>query len=90
LTARGLRAEVDTADAQMGAKIRRHQVEKVPYQLVVGDAEVADGTVSVRTRSGDQRKGVPLDEFAEDLVWEVSARGRASSRRAAGDGDLSR
>ncbi|MGH8931945.1 MAG: threonine--tRNA ligase [Egibacteraceae bacterium] len=74
LAARGLRADVDASDAQMGAKIRRHQLEKVPYQLIVGDAEAAERTVSVRPRTGDQRKGVSPDELAAELADEVSRR----------------
>ena len=74
LAARGLRAEIDASDAQMGAKIRRHQLEKVPYQLIVGDAEATERTVSVRSRTGDQRKGVPPDQLAAELADEVSNR----------------
>jgi threonyl-tRNA synthetase len=70
----GLRADVDRSDDTLGAKIRRHQLDKVPYQLIVGDAEVEAGTVAVRPRSGRQRKGVPLDVLVEDLVDEVASR----------------
>jgi len=74
LVERGLRAEIDESDDTMGAKIRRHQLEKVPYQLIVGDAEVTDRTVSVRPRAGDQCRGVPLETFVSELAGEVSAR----------------
>ncbi|MGH8903756.1 MAG: threonine--tRNA ligase [Egibacteraceae bacterium] len=74
LAARGLRAELDTADDTMGAKIRKHQLQKVPYQLIVGDAEAETRTVAVRPRVGNQRKGVGLDDFAVELVEEVAAR----------------
>ncbi|MGH8908242.1 MAG: threonine--tRNA ligase [Egibacteraceae bacterium] len=74
LTARGLRADSDISADTMGAKIRRHQVERVPYQLIVGDVEAGDRTVSVRPRAGDQRRGVPLDAFVAQLADEVSQR----------------
>ncbi|QBI22127.1 threonine--tRNA ligase [Egibacter rhizosphaerae] len=72
--ARGLRAEVDTTDDTMGAKIRKHQLAKVPYQLIVGDEELEAGTVSVRPRRGEQRKGVEVEAFAEELAREVGDR----------------
>ncbi len=74
LTEGGLRAEVDDSDDTMGAKIRRHQLAKVPYQLIVGDTEASDRTVSVRPRVGDQRKGVPLEDFLAELREEVASR----------------
>ena len=77
LRAAGLRAEVDTSDDTLGAKIRRHQLEKVPYQLVVGDAETEAGTIAVRARGGRQRKDVALGDLVDELRDEVTSR-RAS------------
>ena len=74
LTARGLRAELDDSADTMGAKIRKHQLAKVPYQLIVGDSEAQDATVAVRPRVGDQRKAVGLAQFVEELAAEVAAR----------------
>ncbi|MEX2621048.1 MAG: threonine--tRNA ligase [Egibacteraceae bacterium] len=74
LRARGLRAELDASDDTMGAKIRKHQLAKVPYQLIVGDSEVEAGTVAVRPRVGDQRKDVALGDFVAELVDEVAER----------------
>jgi threonyl-tRNA synthetase len=74
LRAAGLRADVDRSDDTLGAKIRRHQVDKLPYQLIVGDAEVEADTVAVRARSGRQRKGVTLAAFVEELLDEVASR----------------
>ncbi|WP_414627972.1 threonine--tRNA ligase [Euzebya tangerina] len=70
----GLRAEVDVGEDSMGNKIRKHQGNKVPYMLIVGDNEAEERTVSIRPRYGDQRKGVPLDEFADELAAEVASR----------------
>ena len=76
LVAQGLRAEVDDSDDTMGAKIRRHQLAKVPYQLIVGDAEQEARTVSVRPRSGAQRKDVSLSDFVVELADEVASETR--------------
>jgi len=74
LRGRGLRVEVDRSDDTLGAKIRNGQVEKVPYQAVVGSSEADSRTVAVRPRHGDQRKAVPLETFADELVAERDAR----------------
>jgi threonyl-tRNA synthetase len=74
----GLRAELDDSADTMGAKIRKHQLAKVPYQLIVGDDEAAATTVAVRPRQGDQRKGVDLDDFVRELANEVASRAASS------------
>jgi threonyl-tRNA synthetase len=48
----GLRAELDERQEKIGYKIREAQLQKVPYMLVVGDREAAEGTVAVRSRTG--------------------------------------
>jgi threonyl-tRNA synthetase len=75
---RGLRVEVDDSDDTMGAKIRKHQLLKAPYQLIVGDSEAEGRTVAVRPRQGDQRKDVPLEKFADELAGEVARRGASA------------
>ncbi|MDQ5816703.1 MAG: threonine--tRNA ligase [Actinomycetota bacterium] len=74
LSSRGFRVEVDDSDDTMGARIRRRQLLKVPYMLVVGDREVESGTVSVRRRTGEETPGVPVEDFAEKLAVEISER----------------
>ena len=74
LTDAGLRVDVDDSADTMGAKIRKHQLAKVPYQLIVGDAEAEETTVAVRPRVGDQRKAVPLATFVAELRAEVDAK----------------
>ena len=59
----------------MGAKIRKHQLNKVPYQLIIGDDEAASQSVSVRPRVGDQRKGVAVEQIVADLLAEVVSKG---------------
>jgi threonyl-tRNA synthetase len=75
LRAEGFRAEGAAADEPLGARIRRAKLEKIPYVLVVGDADVAAGTVGVNRR-GEERpvRDVPVDELARRLRAEVEAR----------------
>jgi threonyl-tRNA synthetase len=74
LQAEGLRAEVDDGAERMNAKIRRAQLQKVPYMLVVGDREQAQGAVSVRLRSGEDLGAVDLAAFATRLRSEIDGR----------------
>lgn len=62
----GFRVEADTSDQKMGARIRDAQMRKACYMLVVGGNEEAEGTVSIRTRSGDQ---VPVMKVADFVTW---------------------
>jgi threonyl-tRNA synthetase len=73
LFARGFRSEVDRSNERLQKKIRNQQLRKIPYMLVAGKTEVADGTVNVRTRAGDQST-MPAETFAEMLAAEVAAR----------------
>jgi threonyl-tRNA synthetase len=74
LLERGIRSEIDDSDNTLGAKIRNQQMQKVPYMLIVGDDEAASAAVSLRRRSGEEERGVPVDDFLEKLVVEVSER----------------
>ncbi len=69
LRAEFVRARADLSSERMNAKIRRAQGFKVPYMLVVGDREVAEGTVSLRRRDGSRKNGMPFAEF-QALVRE--------------------
>jgi threonyl-tRNA synthetase len=71
----GLRADLDARIEKIGYKIREAQVQKVPYMLVIGDREVAEGTVSVRGRSAGDLGARPLAEFVR--LASAEARGRA-------------
>jgi threonyl-tRNA synthetase len=74
LTAQGIRAEVDDSDDRMQKKIRTAQQQKIPFMVIAGDQDVADGTVSFRYRDGSQRNGVPLDEAVAHVVSVVRSR----------------
>ncbi len=70
----GFRAETVPADDPLGARIRRAKLGKVPYVLVVGDDDVAAGTVGVNPRSQKVRRDVPLAEFIAQLTDEVDSK----------------
>jgi len=74
--AAGLRVEVDARQEKVNYKIREAQVQKVPYMLVVGDREAADGTVAVRSRSAGDLGARRVDAFVESAVDEVRSRAR--------------
>jgi threonyl-tRNA synthetase len=68
LEGQGLRPEVDGADDTVGEKIRRALTQKHPAVLVVGDRDVAAGTVGLRLRGGDEERGVLLADALRRLV----------------------
>jgi threonyl-tRNA synthetase len=72
LVAAGLRVEVDERYEKIGYKIREAQLQKIPYMLVVGDKEAAEGTVSVRARTGGDQGSSGLEEFLRATTSEVS------------------
>jgi threonyl-tRNA synthetase len=75
LAAAGLRAELDERQEKIGYKIREAQLQKVPYMLVTGDREAAEGTVSVRSRSGGDLGSRTLDAFVADAQAEIASKG---------------
>ena len=70
----GFRVESDLRNEKIGKKIREATLEKVPYMLVMGDRDVENGTVSVRTRGGEDLGAMPLDAFAAMLKEEVDSK----------------
>jgi threonyl-tRNA synthetase len=70
----GLRVMVDERQEKIGYKIREAQLQKVPYMLVVGDRESAEGTVSVRARSGGDQGSSTVAEFIAKAGHEVVRR----------------
>jgi len=75
LTEAGARAQADLSAERMNAKIRSAQMMKVPYMLVVGDQEVAEGTVSLRKRDGSRQNGLPFAEFMALVQGRIAGRG---------------
>jgi threonyl-tRNA synthetase len=82
LAASGLRIEVDERQEKIGYKIREAQLQKIPYMLVVGDREAAEGTVSVRSRTGGDLGARPVQVFAGSARVEIDTRGRSASEAA--------
>ena len=76
LQAQGLRAEADLRNEKIGFKIREHTLQKVPYLLIIGDREMEQSTVSVRTRGGKETSGVSLNEFIDLLSAKIAEKGR--------------
>ena len=72
----GMRVEVDARHEKMGYKIREAQLRKVPYMLVTGDREVADGAVAVRRRAEGDLGARSVQAFLEDALAEIGRRDR--------------
>jgi threonyl-tRNA synthetase len=76
LRAHGLRGAADEADEPLGARIRRAKLDKLPYVLVVGDDDVAGGTVGVNRRGSDEPvRGVALRALESELTTQVATHG---------------
>jgi threonyl-tRNA synthetase len=79
----GLRMEIDERQEKIGYKIREAQLQKIPYMLVIGDREAAEGTVAVRDRANGDIGSRPVDEFLGRAMEEVRARSRSAAARPA-------
>ncbi len=63
----GLHAAIEHVHGgTLNARLRMIHEQKIPYAAIVGDREVADGHVSVRCRGGEQRNGLPIDQFIQE------------------------
>jgi threonyl-tRNA synthetase len=79
LTAAGFRVDVVGADEPLNARVRKGKMEKLPYVLVVGDRDVAAGTVGVNARGAERAdRDVPVEAFIERLRGEVETRATAA------------
>lgn len=76
LMKQGIRVEVDTRKEKIGYKIREAQLEKVPYMLIVGEKEQAEGTVSVRDRKQGDIGSVKLDEFKAIIKEKIDTKSK--------------
>ncbi|WP_456069889.1 threonine--tRNA ligase [Haemophilus paraphrohaemolyticus] len=70
----GLRVKADLRNEKVGFKIREHTLRRVPYMLVCGDKEIAEGKIAVRTRKGADLGAFKVEEFAEILKNQVRGR----------------
>jgi len=74
LNGKNIRVKTDFSDNTIGKKIRIHRKMRPAYMLIIGDEEIEKNTVSIRKRNGNQKKGVDLETFIENLMLENSKR----------------
>jgi len=74
----GFRAEADLRNEKITYKIREHSLQKLPYQVILGDKEMAAQTVAVRTRKGEDLGQMPIKDFVKRLQDEAQQLGRAA------------
>jgi threonyl-tRNA synthetase len=74
----GLRVESDLRNEKITYKIREHSLQKLPYQVILGDKEMAAQTVAVRTRKGEDLGQMPIKDFVKRLLDEALKLGRAA------------
>jgi threonyl-tRNA synthetase len=67
----GLRVELDDRDESVGKKIREATLQKIPYQLIIGEKEVKGKKVAVRNRDGKDLGPMPLKKFVEKVKAEI-------------------
>ncbi len=70
----GIRASVDNRNEKIGYKIREAVSFKLPYQIIVGDEEIANQTISIRGRGNENKSGLKLSEFVERLQNEIKTK----------------
>jgi threonyl-tRNA synthetase len=71
-----IRVHVDDSTERMNQKIRQAQLEKIPCMIIVGEREAADGTVSIRLRTGKQIQAMLLAQFKEQLLKVIAAKAK--------------
>ncbi|KKU82909.1 MAG: Threonine-tRNA ligase, partial [Microgenomates group bacterium GW2011_GWA2_47_8] len=71
LKAAGIRAEIDDRNESMQAKVRDGALQKVPYMGIMGDREAVEGTISIRSRRGEDLKGISLEQFIRRVHEEI-------------------
>ena len=69
----GVRATLDDRNEKIGRKIRDNELKRVPYMLVVGEQEAAEGLVAMRKQGGGEQKTMKMEEFAQRINEEVAA-----------------
>jgi threonyl-tRNA synthetase len=71
---KGLRVEVDASSDRMQKKIRNQQKQKVPFMIIAGDEDTANGAVSFRYRDGSQENGIPVHDAIVKIAKAVEDR----------------
>jgi threonyl-tRNA synthetase len=76
LQSRGVRVEVDVRNEKIGYKIREAQLEKIPYMLVIGDKEMENAQVAVRSRKDGDLGAMPKEAFISRLIGEIDTKAK--------------
>lgn len=76
LISEGFRADADLRNEKIGFKIREHTIQRIPYLLVIGDKEVENEAVAVRTREGEDLGTMSIDAFIETMSADIARKGR--------------
>ena len=76
MTARGMRVTVDADDINIGTKIKKARLERLPYMFIIGDKEVQSNTVSVRSRKTGEESGVAVDDMLARLYEEIDTKAK--------------
>ncbi|WP_374090477.1 threonine--tRNA ligase [Methylomicrobium lacus] len=74
LEKQGYRVKIDLRNEKIGFKIREHSMQRVPYLVIIGDKELEDRTMTVRTQKGDNLGSLTIQEFGERLNREIADR----------------
>ena len=75
----GIRASLDDRNEKIGRKIRDNELKRVPYMVIVGEQEAAEGLVAMRKQGGGEQKTMPMEEFAQRINEEVAEMLRATN-----------
>ena len=70
----GVRVKIDLRNEKIGFKIRDHSMQRVPYLVIIGDKELQDQNITVRTQKGEDLGSLSISEFAERLKQEIADR----------------
>ncbi len=74
LVANNVRAKADTRNEKLGYRVREAQINKVPYQVIIGDGEVENNTVSVRSATSDEKLSMSVDEFVAFVTNKIDTK----------------
>ena len=74
MRAEGIRAEIDLSDDRMQKKVRNAQMEKIPFMIIAGEEDQANGAVSFRFRDGSQKNGIPSSDAIAEILQTIKDR----------------
>ena len=70
----GIRVKIDLRNEKIGFKIREHSMQRIPYQVIIGDKELEEQTITVRTQKGEDLGSLSIDKFVEQIKQEIAER----------------